>query len=327
MGTPDEVALSWKQLGNDDKSQGWDSPALNPPPQSPRVSQRGLWTMLGIVTAILAAIIIVPWTVWSISTAPGKTSEAKPVDTTNILIEAARNGHLETLQSLLADGAAIDAQDSQGMTALHHAAKNGHNGAAELLIKRGARTDIRDRAGKTAADYASAGGHQETLNAILGLTPIAITPQGWVPSEKPNELQADWFQAGSDHANYSSGTYLGVGGIEKAMFIRGRNSSATGFSTVMREDKADRYRGQRVKLSATIKTEISSGRAAMWLRIDAADGSVLGFDNMEDRPILGTTDTKKYTIELDVPPAAAMVAYGVLFQGEGTVYFGDIGLR
>ncbi len=314
MGTPDEVALSWKQLGTDDKSQGWDSPALNPPPVTSNNAQRWLWAVLGIALTLLAMFVIVPWMVWSASTAPEQGSGAK---TDSALIEAARNGHLETVRSLLDAGAPINAQDAQGMAALHHAAKNGHNGTVQLLIERGAKIDIRDRTGKTPADHASAGGHSATVAAILG----KAEPQS---AETPDRLRPAWFQAGNDHANYMTGTSTGINGISEAMFIRGDNASAPGFCTVMKETKADSYRGSHVKLTSNIKTEIAGGNAAMWLRIDAADGSVLGFDNMNDRPITGNTETKSYTIELDVPAAAASVAYGVLFQGQGTVWFGDI---
>ncbi|MCC6796214.1 MAG: ankyrin repeat domain-containing protein [Candidatus Hydrogenedentes bacterium] len=320
MGTPDEVALSWKQLGGEDKSEGWDSPALNPPPSAQKLSQRTLWVMLGIVFALLAALLVVPWMVWSISTAPDRVTTAGSTETKNELIEAARNGHPETLQSLLDHGALIDAQDAQGMTALHHAAKNGHNGVVEVLVQNGANKTIRDRMGKTAADYAASGGHQATLEAIVG----KLQSQ---PAETLTALPPTWFQAGNDHMNYVTGVKMLKGIPGEAMFIQSTNAKPAGFSTVMTEQPADQFRGRRITMTGTISANVRDGWAGMWLRIDGPQGEALGFDNMQDRPIKGTIAPTPYSITLDVPDTAAQLAYGVLFEGQGEICFGDISVR
>ena len=47
----------------------------------------------------------------------------------------------------------------------------------------------------------------------------------------------------------------------------------------------------------------------------------LSFDNMSDRPIVGTTDWKKYDIVLDVPNNASNIAFGALLSGTGQIWF------
>ena len=56
---------------------------------------------------------------------------------------------------LLDRGAAIDAADDRGRTALMTATSLGHDEVAALLLHRGAKADLRDKQGKTAADLAN----------------------------------------------------------------------------------------------------------------------------------------------------------------------------
>ena len=64
----------------------------------------------------------------------------------------------------------------------------------------------------------------------------------------------------------------------------------------------------------------------MWMRIDGANNQQLGFDNMRDRTIRGTTDWKKYEIVLDIPSNSKTINYGVLLSGQGKVWFDNMKL-
>ena len=63
----------------------------------------------------------------------GKTGEEL-----NALIDAAKNGDIEAVKQHLAAGADVNAKDVDGTTPLHNAAVYGHNEVAELLIANGA---------------------------------------------------------------------------------------------------------------------------------------------------------------------------------------------
>jgi hypothetical protein len=146
-------------------------------------------------------------------------------------------------------------------------------------------------------------------------------------SERVGELPSGWFQVGSNIPGYESGTIRGIVGIEEAaVFMRSKVAKPEGFSTVMREMPAAAYQGKRVTLTGTIKTEMNPGKAQMWMRIDGANNAVLGFDNMDNRPINGTTPASSYSITLDVPLEAIRIAYGVLAIGEGTTWFSPLTL-
>ena len=72
------------------------------------------------------------------------------------LIAAARDNDATTIQTLLAKGANLYAQDAQGFSALHAAAQAGHTDVADLLLKQGgARLAwLTTKEGKTARDLA-----------------------------------------------------------------------------------------------------------------------------------------------------------------------------
>jgi hypothetical protein len=91
---------------------------------------------------------------------------------------------------------------------------------------------------------------------------------------------------------------------------------------------ADEYLGKRVKLTGYIRTENIDNQAGMWMRIDSKiPNKMLGFDNMWNRPIKGTNDWTKYEIVLDVPDGSVNIAYGVLINGTGTVWFPELTLE
>lgn len=80
------------------------------------------------------------------------------------LWEAARAGDVAALQAALDAGAAIDAANGEGTTALHLAARAGHADAAAILLARGARLELADALGRTPLDAANVG--LEALHAI-----------------------------------------------------------------------------------------------------------------------------------------------------------------
>ena len=78
-----------------------------------------------------------------------------------------------------------------------------------------------------------------------------------------------------------------------------------------------------------MKSEGVAGWGGLWLRIDGADPTdlPLDFDNMESRPVKGTSDWKKYEIVLDVAPEAQEIVYGFLLAGKGQLWADDLQLE
>ena len=68
---------------------------------------------------------------------------------------AAEKGNIEVVKKHLANGADINARDSDGLTPLIQAAFKGHNELVELLIAEGADVNAKDDDGSTALDFAT----------------------------------------------------------------------------------------------------------------------------------------------------------------------------
>lgn len=134
-----------------------------------------------------------------------------------------------------------------------------------------------------------------------------------------------WFKAGAAPADYD----LGIDQNETlrgkpVCYLKPRTSSPEGFGTVMQMFKADSYLGKRVMLTGMAKSEAVEQWAGFWMRVDGRDERTASFDNMQDRPIRGTTGWTKYQIVLDVPPDGAYMALGLLLDGAGQIWMADV---
>jgi hypothetical protein len=143
---------------------------------------------------------------------------------------------------------------------------------------------------------------------VPGITRTA--PAGWMK----NGSKPDAYVVGVDRLqNY--------GGMPSA-YVKSVQPSVQGFGGMMQMSAADDHLGQRVRLSGWAKTEdANDGGGHLWFRVDGQQrGATLQFDNMDNRPIKGTTDWQHYSVVLDVPPEAAALAYGFFVNGTGKMW-------
>jgi hypothetical protein len=140
-----------------------------------------------------------------------------------------------------------------------------------------------------------------------------------------NTFVDGWFLAGTAPQNYETGTDQVVTHAGKSSgYISSTVPSSEGFGTWMQMFKADDYRGKRLRLSAYVKAEHVKDWAGLWMRIDGPENEVLGFDNMQNRPIRGTVDWQQVVIILDVPQSSVDIAFGILEQGVGRVWIDNV---
>jgi hypothetical protein len=172
------------------------------------------------------------------------------------------------------------------------------------------------------------------LLAVLLLS-VSLTfalAQGTQPSKSVSQTQSSqlppgWEKAGSNPLDYDiyPDTAVRHGGKASANIKAKESTARDGFATMMQAIKADNYRGQRIRLSGYLKTENVPEYAGLWMRLDAADPTnLLGFDNMENRPVKGTTDWKRYEIVLDVPNETDLIAFGINLSGGGQIWADDL---
>jgi len=92
------------------------------------------------------------------------------------LLEVAKNGRVEEVTALLEAGAAVNARDAQGRTALYLAAQGGHQATAQALLDHGADPNIKDNAGRSPLSAALANGHTGTAQSLRSRGAIGGAP-------------------------------------------------------------------------------------------------------------------------------------------------------
>lgn len=159
--------------------------------------------------------------------------------------------------------------------------------------------------------------------SILILTLLSVLFFGFTQS---NRLPVGWFKNGSVPDSYKTGIDSVVYNHGKqSLFMESIVENIDGFITVMQVCSARDYLGKKIKMTGFIKSENVADWAGMWLRVDpATQGESLGFDNMQDRPVVGTTEWTKYEIVLDVPAESGRLNFGPLMSGTGKVWFDNV---
>jgi ankyrin repeat protein len=101
----------------------------------------------------------------------------------NKLLEAAKNGDLIKVQTLLEKGANPNAEDDAGLTPLHYAADLGYVEIVKLLLERGADPKAKDNKGSTPLHWAAFFGHVDVVRVLLerGADPRIADNEGHIP--------------------------------------------------------------------------------------------------------------------------------------------------
>lgn len=93
---------------------------------------------------------------------------------------AASRGDTPAVESLIAAGADVNAQDAFGQTALIYATSAGHVAVVEALLTAGARVEAKNQAGLTCLDLARRRGYAQIAKMILRTRLLAALLEGSV---------------------------------------------------------------------------------------------------------------------------------------------------
>ena len=154
--------------------------------------------------------------------------------------------------------------------------------------------------------------------SLVSLLLFAFTASDTIP--------AGWFKSGSVPDSYKIGIDKGIfKGGARSVFIESTEKNIDGFATLMQVCNAKKYLGTRVKMTGYIKSENVNNWAGMWFRVDSrVTMQSVSFDNMQERPITGTSDWTKCEITLEVPEESGTMNYGALITGSGKIWFDKI---
>jgi hypothetical protein len=155
---------------------------------------------------------------------------------------------------------------------------------------------------------------------------VPLTRRERSPGNSSSHAVRGWILAGDDMPEYAIAADTSTKHAGRASgSLRALVAKPRGFGTLMQSFKEDAYLGKRLRLSAFVKANDVDGWAGLWMRVDGPNGRrSTAFDNMQDRPIKGTSDWTRYEIVLDVASEATNIAFGVLLHGAGQVWIDDV---
>ena len=142
---------------------------------------------------------------------------------------------------------------------------------------------------------------------LCGWAAHAALPDGWqLAGNKPQS-----YDCGVDQHTVYNGKPSG--------YLKSKSTAIDGFGTMMQYVSAEDYAGRRVRFSAYVMSENAADWAGLWMRVDK-DRQMVGFDNMQNRAVKGSTFWKYYEVVLDVPEGSTGIGLGILLAGTGTVW-------
>lgn len=168
---------------------------------------------------------------------------------------------------------------------------------------------------------------------FFGITMPVLSQENQFPNvnvhqEKIKGIPSGWTLAGSNPRDYEiiqdnvepfSGYF--------SSSLKSVVNRPQGYVTLMQSINSDKYKGARIRFSGYVKAKFVADWASLWMRVDDVIGRPISFDNMNDRPIVGTSDWVKYEVVLDVPVSASEISFGVLLDGKGQIWFDKMELN
>ncbi|MGQ0702892.1 MAG: hypothetical protein ACT4PM_07135 [Gemmatimonadales bacterium] len=157
--------------------------------------------------------------------------------------------------------------------------------------------------------------HRISILMSLSVLPAAVQSQipEWSarPDSQSSQIALDTAVA---HGGHASARLSGL--------------SAEDLRVLLQTIRPDSFRGHRVRLTAWVQSDLSSGWAGLWMRMDSeTPGEILAFDNMSTRPITTRTPWTRYEVILDVPATTGAIVLGVLLTGQGNAWVDNFSLE
>jgi hypothetical protein len=164
------------------------------------------------------------------------------------------------------------------------------------------------------------------LSIFLFACLIAWATHEW-GDEKPLPDGWRWTSMRSDTANCSAfadkrPTFT----AERPVSIR-CTSESPGYAAARFNFPVDALRGKRAGLFADVRVENVSKGSRLWLRVDRPGQFGAASDDMENRPLIGTSEWVTVAVQVDVPSDASTLFGGIALEGSGKISVTNIRLE
>lgn len=167
--------------------------------------------------------------------------------------------------------------------------------------------------------------HREQSYAASRRQMLAPSPVAGGAGQKP----AHWLVRGTQPDQYTlevdpSDTHKGKPVARLTFSAAGE---PTGFGSVLQTFSGADFIGHRIRYTGMLRAHGVDDWAALWIRVDGPGNASLSFDNMEDRPVKGTTEWVPCELVVDVPEGTDAVVFGALLSGRGSVSMADLAME
>jgi hypothetical protein len=166
----------------------------------------------------------------------------------------------------------------------------------------------------------------KTLGKNIFMSILTVFMFGFISTETEPK---GWEKLGTNQVSYKVGVDNQISQHgQKSAFIESIDEIHIGFCTLKQICSGEYFKGKRVKMTGYIKSQGTLDTVNMWARVDNLGAKLtIDFDNMNNRPIIGTKDWKKYEIVFDVPNAKCAICYGNMLSGVGKTWFDNVSLE
>lgn len=157
------------------------------------------------------------------------------------------------------------------------------------------------------------------LRSMLALALLASATASFA-----DDLPDGWFLSGNNREAFT--VVPGTAGSGRSAVLKSVADPEGRAGLLVQACRAGFYAGHRARLTARVKTQDAAGWVGLVLRAEDKNGTIVALDNMNTRPIKGTTDWQTATVILDIPPTAITLVYGVSLTGTGAAWLDDVKL-
>lgn len=153
------------------------------------------------------------------------------------------------------------------------------------------------------------------VNILFSQNQVPVFNLDFEKYSKEDELPKDWIRWGESELK-----------IDSTNAVSGKNSmlvnvkEGEGFGCVAYKLPAN-FKGKKITLEGFMKYEnVSDGFVGLLIRIDKDEQSV-GFDNMQNQKLQGTSEWKKHTVTIDFKENADEIYIAGILVGKGKAWF------
>jgi uncharacterized protein len=256
------------------------------------------------------------------------------------LINHARTGNIEAVNEYIDGVYAVSfLQDENGKTALIHASEMGHLNIVNTLIAQDAPATIKDTEGKTALDYATENGHTEIAEIIQETAAYQNWEGNWIKSDPPVPMFLTIRNAGTKRFEFAiEHSYVSTGRASiqsKYLAAAGPGGPAISQS----ENLAQAVSGVYRNIDSSISFELQ-GADTIKIEPDDSDGSGVEITGEYKRDETGQEGLKrldqlvgmykKYEVELSIEMTSEyQKSYEINFyqpEEPGVLLYGEVSM-